>query len=167
MIRILAILFFICLLVQINAYSQNKSSKPINTERIDKYDVDNNCDEGGQQEMNYCLSEAEKKLLKIMLTKYKCLIAYFDSQINEYASPKDSAILADVLKQKKYLISSQKAWKKLADQNAAYWNIGGGTITPMYVAQSFIKDIKDRLYWLDNIIEEEGQGDEVEVLKCQ
>ena len=48
-----------------------------------------------------------------------------------------------------------------------FGRLGGGTITPMYVAQSLIKDEKDRLIWLDSIIEEEGQGDETEVLKCE
>jgi hypothetical protein len=51
--------------------------------------------------------------------------------------------------------------------NASYYESGGGTITPMLSAQSIIKDFRDRLEWLDNLIEEEGQGNQAKVLKCK
>ncbi len=133
----------------------------------DKYNFDKDCYNGGQQEVNYCLSNVSVKLSKIVQNKYECLIAYFDLKIKKYSSSKDTSIVADYIKEKQFLISSQVTWRKLADENASFWEIGGGTITPMYVAQSLIKDEKDRLIWLDSIIEEEGQGDETEVLKCE
>lgn len=167
--RTLTILIFLFLLVGNNVFAQSNDIKEAKySQAINKYNLDKDCGDGGQQEINFCLSIAEKKILNILQVKYDCLIAYCDGQISKYSiSAKDSSILTDLKKQKQLLISSQTAWRKLADENASFWEIGGGTITPMYVAQSFIKDIKDRLIWLDDIIEEEGQGNVKEVLKCK
>ena len=133
----------------------------------DKYNFDKDCYNGGQQDVNYCLSNVSDTLSKIVQLKYECLIAYFDLKIKKHSFSKDTSIVADYIKEKQFLVSSQITWRKLADENASFWEIGGGTITPMYVAQSLIKDEKDRLIWLDSIIVEEGQGDETEVLKCE
>jgi len=139
-----------------------------NSHAIDKYNFDKDCDQGGQQNINVCYTKAEEKLSKIMEIKYECVTAYFDIQIKKYSSSiADTSIVANYIKEKQFLISSQTAWRKLADENARFLEIGGGTITPMYVAKSLIKDIKDRLKWLDGVIEEEGQGNEIKVLKCK
>ncbi len=134
---------------------------------IDKYNFDKDCYDGAQQEINYCLSNVSKKLSEIVQKKFECLVSYFDLKINEYSFSKDTSLVADYIKEKQFLTSSQLAWEKLAEENASFWEIGGGTITPMYVAISLIKDKKDRLIWLDSIIEEEGQGDVIVVLKCE
>ncbi|MCX6269700.1 MAG: hypothetical protein NTU44_00485 [Bacteroidetes bacterium] len=132
----------------------------------DKYNCDKNCNTGGQQDMNFCLSKAQEKLSKIMQIKYECLIGFFDAKINYFAR-KDSLIASDYLRMKKRIISSQFTWEKLKKENADFYKDGGGTITPMLIIQSLIKDLKDRLKWLDDVIEELGQGDESEVLKCE
>jgi uncharacterized protein YecT (DUF1311 family) len=137
--------------------------------KIDKYNLDSACySMDGQQDVNYCLFEAKNKLSKIMQIKFDCLIAYFDFEIIKYSSSiEDTSIVADYIQEKQLLISSQNDWSKLTEDNARFWGIGGGSISPMYVAESLIKDIKDRLKWLDDIIEEEGQGNVIEVLRCE
>jgi uncharacterized protein YecT (DUF1311 family) len=164
----LTILILLFLFSDIKVYSQNKvPTSPQQSQSNEKYNFDKDCGDGGQQDINYCLSEAEKKLIKILQIKYECLIAYFDKEIKEYSSSvKDRSILVDLKQEKQFLISSQIAWRKLADENASFWGLGGGTQMPMYVAESLIKDTKDRLKWLDNVIEE-GQGPVNEVLNCE
>ena len=64
------------------------------------------------------------------------------------------------------MISSQETWRVLKKQNAEFWSDGGGSVTNQYIAESVIKDCKDRLVWLDNVIEEAGQG-QTDILKCE
>ncbi len=169
MIRTAVILFFFFFLSESKVYSQNKNKKVTRYHAtIDNYNLDKYCYQGGQQEINFCLNEVDKKLSDILQVKYGCLVSYYESEINKYStSINDTLILTDLKKQKQFLISSQTAWRKLTKANALFWSTGGGTITPMHVAQSSIKDIKDRLLWLDSIIEEEGQGNVRQVLSCK
>jgi hypothetical protein len=46
------------------------------------------------------------------------------------------------------------------DANSNFWKNGGGTISSQYAAESLIKDLKDRILFLEMIIAEESQGPE-------
>ena len=130
----------------------------------DKYNFDKDCGDGSQQAINICLYEATTKLSKIVEKKYNCIIAYLDTEIKK--SKNNNEIEAQYVKMKVSLISSQATWKKLKEQNSDFYNVSDGTETPMLVSQSIIKDYKDRLIWLDNLIEVEGQGG-TRILKCE
>jgi hypothetical protein len=132
----------------------------------DKYNFDKDCFDGDQQDINICYSKAITKFSKVMEKKYNCIISYFDTQI-KYYSNNDKEIESEYAKMKAKLISSQNTWEKLKEQNSDFYDGGGGTETPMLIGQSIVKDYKDRLTWLDNLIEEEGQGNEMELLKCE
>lgn len=131
----------------------------------EKYNFDKGCGDGNQQEINICLYNAAIKLSKIAEEKYNCIIAYLDSEIKN--SKDDPETEAQYAKMKASLISSQATWKKLKEQNSDFYNSNNGTETPMLMSQSNIKDYKDRLAWLDNLIEQEGQGNKIEILKCE
>jgi uncharacterized protein YecT (DUF1311 family) len=131
-----------------------------------KYNLDENCSEGGQQNMNYCFSKAVDTLKKIMNVKYTCITRFLDSKI-KYYSKNDTSQVSDYKKMKRIIISSQKIWVKLQAENVSFYEGGGGTITPMLVAQSLIMDLKDRLRRLDEFIKEIGQGDDSAVLNCK
>jgi uncharacterized protein YecT (DUF1311 family) len=133
-----------------------------------KYDLDKKCYslEQQQQPLNACLAETVTKLEKIVEIKYNCILNYLQSEIEDCSTSKCED-LEYYIKNKNDFINSQKAWVNLKDKNAAFWSGGGGTITNQYIAESIIKDCKDRLVWLDNIIEEEGQGNETRILKCE
>lgn len=131
----------------------------------DKYNFDKDCGDGNQADINICLYNATTKLSKIVEEKYNCIIAYLDTEIKD--SNNDPEIEAQYVKMKASLIASQATWKKLKEQNSDFYRINDGTETPMWVSQSIIKDYKDRLSWLDNLIEYEGQGNEIKILKCE
>jgi uncharacterized protein YecT (DUF1311 family) len=103
-----------------------------------------------------------------MEKKYNCIITYFNSQIKYYSS-NDNDNQAQYIKMKADLVSSQATWEKLKNQNSDFYSRGkdSGTETPMLISQSIVKDYKDRLMWLDNLIEQEGQGNETQLLKCE
>jgi uncharacterized protein YecT (DUF1311 family) len=134
---------------------------------INKYNLDKDCNQGGQQEMNVCYGKAMEKLSKIMQTKYECLINYLDNRIKYYYSIKDTSSFFEYKKMKLFISTSQTIWEELQIENASFYKSGGGTITPMLVSESLIMDLKDRLMRLDDFIEEIGQGDDTEVLKCK
>ena len=131
-----------------------------------KYDLDKKCYSLDQQPLNSCLAETGTKLEKIIEKKYNCILNYLLSEIEDCSTSKCED-LEYYKKNRNDLISSQKAWVTLKNKNAEFWSGGGGTFTNQYIAESIIKDCKDRLEWLDNIIEEEGQGNHVEILKCE
>lgn len=153
---LISLVFF---LQSILIFSQNSETK-------DKYNLDNNCYEGTQQDINYCLSKLELKLSKDIQIKYDCIIAYFDLKI-KYYTERDTSIATDYIKMKKSITESQATWGKLKMENASFYTGDDGSETPMFIGQSLIKDDLDRLKWMDNLIEEEGQGNETEILKCK
>jgi hypothetical protein len=131
-----------------------------------KYELDKKCYLLEQQQpLNACLSEKADKLKKIVEEKYNCILNYLQKEIEECAKEKcdDKDYYT---KHKNDLISSQETWRVLKKQNAQFWSDGGGSITNQYIAESVIKDCKDRLVWLDNVIEEAGQG-QTDILKCE
>lgn len=131
-----------------------------------KYELDEECyllEE--QQNLNACLSEKAEKLKKIVEEKYNCILNYLQKEIEECKKEKCKD-LDYYKKHKNDLISSQEIWRVLKKQNAEFWSDGGGSITNQYIAESVIKDCKDRLVWLDNVIEEDGQG-QTDILKCE
>lgn len=148
--------FFILLVITVSNAQIKKS----------KYDLDKKCYASDQQALNSCLAETGIKLEKIIEKKYHCILNYLQSEIEDCLASKCED-LEYYRKNRNDLISSQKAWVTLKDKNAEFWSGGGGTITNQYVAESIIKDCKDRLKWLDNIIEEKGQGNQVKILKCE
>ncbi|MEO8516927.1 MAG: lysozyme inhibitor LprI family protein [Flavobacterium sp.] len=152
---ILLVLFFF---YNILMFSQTESQN-------NKYDFDKKCGDGNQQSINICLSNAITKLSEVMDKKYNYIVAYLNTQIKSYTGDKE--IQAAYIKMKANLVTSQATWRKLKDQNAEFYSGGGGTETPMLIGQSIIKDYKDRLIWLDNLIEEEGQGNETKILKSE
>jgi len=135
------------------------------TEIQNKYNYDEKCDDGDQQSINICLSNAIKKFALVTDNKYNCIIKYLDAEIK--SDENDNEIKSQYIKMKASLISSQTTWEKLKEQNSDFYSGGGGTETPMLIGQSIIKDYKDRLVWLDNLIEYEGQGNETKILKCE
>ncbi len=149
-------IFFSCNLIAQNLDTTNAQVYiDFEVKRSDCYEQD------GQQNVNYCLSVLVSDLELIMKTKFDCIIRYYDNKIEEYSrNKKDSLIIADLTYQKSSLLLSQENWRKLSDSNSNYWDSGGGTISGQYVAESLIKDIKDRMLFLDNIISEENQGTE-------
>jgi len=131
-----------------------------------KYELDKKCYSLGQQQpLNACLSEKAEKLRKIVEEKYNCILNYLQKEIENCAKEKCED-LEYYTKHKNDLVSSQKAWRTLREKNSEFWSGGGGTITNQYIAESLIKDCKDRLTWLDNVIEEAGQG-QTDILKCE
>src|ERR1035437_5725735 len=97
------------------------------TSKFNTYNIDSVCDTvDGQQNVNYCLGEAQKKLNKIMQTKFECLVDYYNSEIIEYSiSKNDSSIAIDLKNKRQFLISSQTYWRKFSEDNASFWEIGG------------------------------------------
>lgn len=137
-----------------------------NSQTIEKYNLDQNCyDESGQQEINICYLKAAEKLSEILQTKYDCIMAFLDNRIMDYSN-KDTIMVTYYSKMKQNIISSQEIWDKLKKENALFYD-GGGTITPMLIGQSLIRDIKDRLSRLDDYIEYIGQGNDDKILKCE
>lgn len=155
------ILIAIIIILGINLNAQNSDSTKaqifINSEFEEKQSY---CyEQDGQQNVNYCLSVIVNELEVILQTKFECILQYYDNEIERSSrNKKDSQIVTNIKNQKRSLKLSQKHWKKMQDANSEYWNLGGGTISGQYVAESLIKDLKDRILFLDNIISEESQG---------
>lgn len=133
----------------------------------DKYNFDKDCGDRNQSDMNICLYNATTKLSKIVENKYNCIVTYLDAEIKDSENYPDPEIQAQYIKMKAVLIASQATWENLKKLNSDFYNVNDGTETPMLVSQSIIKDYKDRLAWLDNLIEQEGQGNNVGILKCE
>lgn len=130
-----------------------------------KYNDDRNCYALEQQQsLNICLAEQAEKLKKRVEEKYNCILNYLQREI-ESCEKETCEDLNFYKKNKNDLIRSQVTWNTLRLQNATFWEGGGGSITNQYIAESLIKDCKDRLKWLDSIIEEAGQG-QTAILKC-
>lgn len=153
------VLVLLFLIQSIIAFGQTEETQ------TKKYDFDKDCGDGTQTEMNICYYEATVELSKVMKKKYDCIMAYFDSEIK--ANSDDPETQAYYIKNKKDLALSQATWEKLKEQDGEFYNGGGGTETPMLISQSIIKDYKDRLSWLDNLIEVEGQGNNNPLMKCE
>lgn len=155
---VLAVLTFLSVL------SFNYDALCQDTTQVDSYfiQVDNyfqyerGCDTGGQQWTNICLIEAEKKLSGLIDKKYNCIISYLDSRIALKSNNKEA--LEELKQEKESVVESQKTWGKLSKENQSYYKNGGGTMTPMLLAESLINDDKDRLRKLDDIIEDLAQG---------
>lgn len=153
-------LILLLFLQSLIAFGQNEQTQ------TDKYNFDKECHEADTQtDVNICLYEASVKLSKVVKKKYDCIMAYFESEIKSNSD--NPEIQSYFIKNKKDLALSQSTWEKLKEQNGEFYNGGGGTETPMLISQSIIKDYKDRLAWLDNLIEEEGQGKNNPLMKCE
>ena len=134
--------------------------------KTSKYEIDKKCYSLTQQQpLNGCLTEKAIILKKKVEDKYNCILNYLQKKI-ENCNKEKCEEFEYYKKHKDNLISSQKTWRTLKKQNAEFWDGGGGSITPMYIAESVIQDCKDRLNWLDNVIEEAEQGG-TEISKCQ
>lgn len=128
--------------------------------RVDYEKRNTNClDLDGQQDINSCLSVIMEEHEAIMQAKLECITLYFDNKIAEYSSDKNSSdIVKDLTRQKQSLITSQECWQKMHEANSAYWAIGGGSISEQYLAENSIKDLQERIVFLDCVISEESQG---------
>jgi len=138
-----------------------------NAQKINpKYEIDKRCYSLGQQQsLNACLSEKAEKLEQIVEEKYSCILNYLQKEIEACAKEKCED-LNEYTEHKNNLIGSQETWRVLKKQNAKFWSDGSGSVANQYIAESIIKDCKDRLVWLDNVIEEEVQG-QTAIIKCE
>lgn len=120
----------------------------------------NDCfDQEGQQNINYCLSLIITDLDRIMKSKLVCILKYFNNEIENYSiSKEDTEFVTDLKNQKQSFLISQEYWQKMYDANSNFWENGGGTISSQYVAESLIKDLIDRILFLEMIIAEKSQG---------
>jgi uncharacterized protein YecT (DUF1311 family) len=119
----------------------------------EKYNLDKDCKQGKQQDMNVCMANALNQLNTIMLAKYDCIVSSMDTLIKIY-SVKDTAFASTYRKMKTAIVNSQENFDKMEMQNANFYTYfyEGGSILPMLYASSKIQDIKDRLKRLDDFI---------------
>ncbi|RDC66158.1 lysozyme inhibitor LprI family protein [Adhaeribacter pallidiroseus] len=161
--QILTMLF---VLISSVVYSQN--NEIITNQKaqlLDRYNFDDDCGNGAQQDINICLGKAIEKLEKLLFDKYRCLISSLDMAIQKN-SLEDKQQASEYKKIKKAIITSQKTFEKLKKQNTIFYlsYYREGTERPMFFGLSKIQDLKDRLNRLDDYLETLEQDN---VIKCK
>jgi hypothetical protein len=123
-------------------------------------------DKEGRRPYYECLLTASEKLDELVNVKYKCILRYLDKQVLDCSKMNcGKEELEFYTTQKNNFIASQKKWAELQSTNSNfYWDIR--IISNVNYVKSLIKDSLDRLKYLDQLIEHEGEGSN-EILKCR
>ena len=120
-----------------------------------KYNFSLPCDSlSTQAAMNNCSYEKYKLIDSVVSSKFDCIVSYLESQKNKSIAKKDKYMIDYFDKVINSLIISHHKWKELSNANMeiAHNYYKGGSIRPLMVNVSAIKDALNRLSKLDSII---------------
>ena len=143
------------LIISLNTYSQKNTD--ISLSNKNTIDTVFDCYNGTQLEMNICSYNEFMYYDSIVNLKYKNLLNLINTRLKEEKEYQELFEYNQTLLLKETLISSQKVWNDLKNENTEIIKIlyEGGSMKPMVINIQAINDIKNRIEFIEKLINNE------------